>query len=672
MKKQFDRRTFLKQAGSTALGASALSWDLPSFAESASSADRPDAGISFQSEWAESVRRPWPGPEYWANPMQDWKVSRGRLECHSPGGDRNVVLLTRDVAARDGNLVLDVQMGRIGGAAPTEGFAGFRVGIKQPLGDYRATALYGQGMNAGIDAGGRLFIGGLQPSASRISLDKIAPDGELHLHLQAQRSASGYAVLLRATSQQGNHSVEITRDVPVEWITGGVALVCSSGPVLPTPGTFPDVKDFSFYPPHQQGGGTMRFWFKDWTVGGSKVDAHDERAYGPILFTLYTVSRGVLKLSAQFPPLDNDAAMAALEVKRGGRWQQVATASLDKEAWNATFRVAAWDAGQDCDYRVGYRLADANGEGKQYFYTGTIRKDPVEKPNVVVGLLTCVWDFGFPHVDFTTNLAAHRPDILFWTGDQVYEPVGGFGAIESREPDLIAPAMLDFLRKWLVFGWAVRDLTRDIPSVCMTDDHDMYHGNIWGCGGRPTNPALGSGAATEGTVVYGPKEFAIQDSGGYKMAPRWVNMVQRLQTAHLPDPFDATPVLQGIGVYYCDLRWGGVSFAILEDRKWKSAPRPLLPGAGIVNGYRRNLGWSSEAASDDPEAELLGQRQLDFLEAWAADWGGGNVDEARCFTDSVRLHSHRTQRNQRRFERSRRIDPARGNICRRRSSCRRL
>ncbi len=43
-------------------------------------------------------------------------------------------------------------------------------------------------------------------------------------------------------------------------------------------------------------------------------------------------------------------------------------------------------------------------------------------------------------------------------------------------------------------------------------------------------------------------------------------MVQRVQTSHLPDPFDPTPVLQGIGVYYTDLQWGGVSL-----RFWKTA-----------------------------------------------------------------------------------------------------
>jgi hypothetical protein len=329
----------------------------------------------------------------------------------------------------------------------------------------------------------------------------------------------GYAVSLRASSVPQGRAVETTRDIPGEWLTGGLALVFSSGRVEPTPVALTPIKDFSFYPPNQQRGGTMRFWFADWTVAGSKVDEHDDRAYGPVLFTLYTVSRGTMKLSAQFPPLGNAPKTATLQVHDDhGAWKSIATAELDPDAWNATSRVTSWDSTRDHAYRVLYSMPDASGALSQSTYCGTIRKDPVDKPDVVVGLLTCIWDFGFPHTDFTTHLAYHKPDILFWTGDQIYEPVGGFGVIESRAPNLIQPAMLDFLRKWFIFGWAVRDLTRDIPSVCITDDHDMYHGNIWGCGGRPTNPALGDGPAKQDTVKY--SRYAAQDSGGYKMAPR--------------------------------------------------------------------------------------------------------------------------------------------------------
>jgi hypothetical protein len=624
--KQMDRRAFLKTAGNTVLGATALVLSRPALGEPSESAEE----STFVS-WPRDVNRQWPGPEYWPNPLQDWRIREGRLECFSPGGDRNVALLTREVSERSGDLLLGVRFGPLEGppsaaASPAppassspEGFVGFRVGVKNQMNDYRATAVYGRGMNAGIQADGRLFIGAPESGAPKVDLGR-----EMRLKLHAQPSAAGYAVTLQATGVEGDKLAETTRDVPADWLAGGLALVCSSGPVESTPAPLTPIKDFSFYPPNQHSGGSMRFWFADWTVAGGKVERRDERAYGPILFTLYTVSRGTLKLSAQFPPLGDASTPAILQVSDGaGGWEEIATARPDTDAWNATFRVPAWDATKDRAYRVLYSMPNASGALTQYEYGGTIRKDPVEKQEVVVGLLTCIWDFGFPHDDFTTHLAYHKPDILFWTGDQIYEPVGGFGVIESRAPDLIQPAMYDFLRKWFIFGWATRDLTRDIPSVCMTDDHDMYHGNIWGCGGRPTNPALGYTAASQGTVHYTPNGYAAQDSGGYKMAPRWVNMVQRVQTSHLPDPFDPTPVLQHISVYYTDLQWGGVSFAILEDRKWKSAPKEQLPGANIVNGFALNPNWDAARQSNAPDAELLGERQLDFLESWAANWSGG-------------------------------------------------
>ena len=71
-----------------------------------------------------------------------------------------------------------------------------------------------------------------------------------------------------------------------------------------------------------------------------------------------------------------------------------------------------------------------------------------------------------------------------------------------------------------------RDLARDVPTVCIPDDHDVYHGNLWGAGGRKAEKRDG---------------MTAQDSGGYKMPPRFVNAVHRTQTAHLPDPVDPAP-----------------------------------------------------------------------------------------------------------------------------------
>jgi len=58
-------------------------------------------------------------------------------------------------------------------------------------------------------------------------------------------------------------------------------------------------------------------------------------------------------------------------------------------------------------------------------------------------------------------------------------------------------------------------------------------------------------------------------------------------------------------VYFTELVWGGVSYAIVEDRKWKS-PRPSCCRAQIVNGWRATrLGFVE--TGDVKGAELLGR-----------------------------------------------------------------
>ncbi|GAF85326.1 unnamed protein product, partial [marine sediment metagenome] len=88
---------------------------------------------------------------------------------------------------------------------------------------------------------------------------------------------------------------------------------------------------------------------------------------------------------------------------------------------------------------------------------------------------------------------------------------------------------------------------------------------------------------------------------------------------HLPDPFDPTPVQRGIKVYYTDITVGGVSFAILEDRKFKSGPKGLIPRQGPRPDHIVNPDYDPKSI-DVEGATLLGERQLKFLRDWGADW----------------------------------------------------
>ena len=114
------------------------------------------------------------------------------------------------------------------------------------------------------------------------------------------------------------------------------------------------------------------------------------------------------------------------------------------------------------------------------------------------------------------------------------------------------------------------------------------------------------------------------DAGGYVMHRDFVNAVQRTQTSHHPDPFDPTPIQQGISVYYGDMLYGRVSFAVLEDRKFKSGPK------GTVATWEGRPDHVTDPnldpkSLDKPGLTLLGRRQLRFLNHWAADWTGADL-----------------------------------------------
>ena len=123
-------------------------------------------------------------------------------------------------------------------------------------------------------------------------------------------------------------------------------------------------------------------------------------------------------------------------------------------------------------------------------------------------------------------------------------------------------------------------------------------------------------------------------------------MVQRQQTWHLPDPVDPAPVDRGIGVYFTRLRVGGVDFAILEDRKFKSGPQGKIPQQGPRPDHITNTAYDPKSI-DLPDLELLGDRQLRFLHQWGEDWTGAQMKAVlsqTAFCGAVHLHGTRNNR----------------------------
>ena len=298
----------------------------------------------------------------------------------------------------------------------------------------------------------------------------------------------------------------------------------------------------------------------------SKIAAKDR-----ICFALYTVHDRVLKLTAQFYPInDYEPFEAKLEIRREGNWIEVQRARIRYPGYTATFRIDTWDDSQAHQYRVVHN--------DQAYYGGVVQANPKEKSEFVVAAFSCnsIYkknDGDIPRTDIVDNLKRIKPDLLFFAGDQVYDHS-------------------EHYLHWLKFGRDFGEVIRNTPTVCLPDDHDIGQGNLWGSGGKRARTRNGQ-------------------SGGYYMPVEYVQEVERAQTSHLPDAFDPTPIENGIGVYYTALTWGGISFAIIEDRKFKTGP--LEVGEKPVDRLNSS------------QAKLLGERQLKFLEQWVTDWRDAEI-----------------------------------------------
>ena len=511
---------------------------------------------TFKSNWQKTFDRVWIGQQYWSNPLQDWRIDNGELECITSAPNRNVHLLTHQLSSSTGGFQMSVNVKITDKIA--DGKIGFRIGARGNFNDYRNSVFAGlsgstiKGLDITVTTKKDLFIG-----------------QSFKLILSANPVGEKYSIVLKKLDLKTGKKVEcfVTNNISKEVLEGNIALITE-----------------------------VSCRFSDWKISGNKILENKDQTFGPILFAQYTLSDNILKMTAQMPPIGNkDSQIVGLEIFENEKWKKIAESKINKLSRTANFRIKNWQSLKNIPYRIIYSM-----HKKNYFYAGTIRRNPIDKETIIVAGFTGNKDFAFPNSEIIKNVKIHNPDLLFFSGDQIYESCGGYGFI--RKP--LETACLDYLRKWYMFGWAFRDLMRNRPTVTIPDDHDVYQSNLWGAEGRKTDK---------------------DDKGGYLMPADFVNMVQQSQSSHLPDPFDSKTVKQNIGVYYSSLNYGRISFAIIEDRKFKSGPNGIVPKtlSGRAD-HVINTNFNPKTA-DVSEAKLLGERQLNFLKSWAADWKNADM-----------------------------------------------
>ena len=612
MKQTISRRTALKLiATATAVGAA--SGPRTALAATAATAS---PNLKAADAWSRTHDRVWLGGAFWANPMEDWQIVDGGAECRSLGGNRSIHSLTHQITSPAKGFTLSVRLAQLELRGKDAG-AGFRLGVRSELNEYRSNCFAGGGLNAGV-ADGRLVLG-----SQSAALAAGADPKNLALILSGVGAGTEVTLTLEALAGEAGASLgKISHTVPAGSLLGNVALVSSYS----AEGASTAPKKAAKAAKAANPGGASRYRFSAWKMAGDAFTITAAQRFGPLLWSMYSLSnsRGpegwIMKISALTGPMGRDDSHGVeLHVQRGGAWQSLGEAKLDPDAWVATFRIPKWDEKAAVPYKLVYREKHRDGTVTPDEWTGTILANPVGRP-LRMAAMTCQNDYGFPYEPVARNVAKLQPDLVFFSGDQIYESHGGFGII--REP--AGPAILNYLRKFYQFGWAFRDVMRHAPTLCLPDDHDVFQGNIWGEGGAKMSiTAADPGASSK---------------GGYIEPARMVNAVHRTNVSHHPDPFDPTPSKQDISVYYGDLVYGGVSFAIIADRQWKSGPERVKtdgPRADHVVDPKFDC-----AALDVPGLVLLGERQEEFLKKWAQDWRGHSLKAVLSQTVFAAVATH--------------------------------
>ena len=484
-------------------------------------------------------------------------------------------------------------------AGQADGFAGFLIGAGQDHLDWQAASLIsgtpgtGGGLMATIDFGGNHALRIRDNNDNSAGLKEAPVFPNLQITQPAQRPKNAAALVLsleiiptddahctlRLSSWNSDESrllsaVELT-EVSSDLLQGNLALVANGG---------------------KRGAEVS---FENWQIGGPRLAQHTERSFGPIAGTLYAHSAGKLKVAVQLIPqgMHGQAVPADLMVgiqkkDTAGSWHSITQPkAVSSDDYHTLFIIDDWSGSQSAELRACFKDLD----GTHHTYPFNIIPEPAAGEQIDIGTFSCFGSMAqyaqrpfnapkpdevligrwtkanvyHPYAETVTKAQQQDADIFFFTGDQFYEnrptaPDGGPNPLE------------DYLYKFLLWHWAFQDITANYPSILQTDDHDVFHGDLFG------EDKIGN--------------TQTDQHGGYQRSRAFVNMIHKTMTSQNPDTLEPTPSPRsGLTNYYTRFEYGDVSFFVLEDRKFKK-------------------GAKSEDA-DYPET-YLGELQLQHLRDW--------------------------------------------------------
>ena len=578
--------------------------------------------MPFKSTWKTENNRTWIGDSFWSTPLEYWRINEGRVEFIGDLKGETFSPLKSSLYYIEGEVQ---EKGKVNinlsfGASKKMGCIALSLGLKNDSGDYRGTILRPQeGIIVQIDLKNQVLILGSKKVPFKEKSAKFFLEASINNHASKNKSS------LKITLYNLNKSTALA-SLEEEYSSKDLSGMLSLN-------VFKERKPSD-----------TLFWFEDFEVSGSGFLGDKSRNFGPIYWAMHTLSKDILKMTVQMAPIgkkDNQSVHLSLK-EEDGSWKRVQTKKIRPRSFTTTFEVRDWDSTATKDYRVEYELLNNKYKKTSHFYKGKIRKEPINKRKIKLASLNCYKDYLFPNASLVDSLKNQDPDLLFFAGDQLYEDAGEYSIIRVFESDSnnmpkIEMSIKNYLGKLAFWGWTFREVMKNVPTICLPDDHDVYQGNIWGEGGKALD-----------NIKY-------HEKGGFAQHSLFVIAVQDTLFSHHPAPFDPRPIKGGIQVTYGDFVYGRISFGIIEDRKFKSGPQ------GKVDYWhdeedrksRPDHVQTSQDGKFDPKdvdiagLTLLGDRQLKFLKQWAGNWKGVDMKcllSQTIFCNLATLHGSRATR----------------------------
>ncbi|NQZ58664.1 MAG: hypothetical protein HRT88_14515, partial [Lentisphaeraceae bacterium] len=303
------------------------------------------AVVNFQSSWSNDHDRHWLSENFWGNRLQDWKVVDGKLTCVEERflGMRTVHLLKYNLDERNNDFSMTVDLGLLSKSdIAADGSAGFLIGAGHGKMNTKAAAIIhefhgnGFGIVAGITATGKLYIhDGEKGPYIKGAQEGVSGFSGVSMELTAVSQGEDYLLTLSAVSADGTQLKAISAVFPKERLRGNVGLFSHPGARTPRGKKFKARR-------------AAQYAFVNYKINGEKLSKTSASTVGAILSTQYTLSRDVMKLTAQLMPIsEKDSSTCRLEIKKSGEWQQIAETKIVMPGFTAPFRVAKWNSNVD-------------------------------------------------------------------------------------------------------------------------------------------------------------------------------------------------------------------------------------------------------------------------------------------------------------------------------------